>query len=130
MFSTTSKFWSFLFKVGLIVAVFFAVKTFMSGGNRTGPGGVRPMGTGPDHRPPGKFLRFILFYCLNIGGGGGGWFSNLFPGGFGGFGGSSGGSTPGSGGGTPGSGDARRRQPPPPGFRTDFDDASKLNKII
>ncbi len=107
------------------MTVFFVVKSFLGGNNRTG-GGVQPMSTGPDHRPPGKFLPFVLFYCLNIGGGGGGgggWFSNLFPGGAGGFGSSFGG-TPGTG------GDARRRQPPPPGFRTDFgnDDASKLNK--
>jgi hypothetical protein len=46
--------WSFLFKVALIVIVFFVVKSFISGGNRTGTGGVRPMSTGPDHRPPGK----------------------------------------------------------------------------
>jgi len=45
----------------------------------------------------------------------------LFPGGNGGFGNFFGG--------TPGSGDARRRQPPPPGFRNDFTDhgAGKLN---
>jgi hypothetical protein len=49
-----SKFWSFLFKVALIVTVFFVVKSFLSGGNRTG--GVQPMSTGPDHRPPGKNL--------------------------------------------------------------------------
>lgn len=49
-----SKFWPFLFKVALIVTVFFVVKSFLSGANR--PGGVAPMSTGPDHRPPGKFL--------------------------------------------------------------------------
>ena len=98
----------------------------MGGGNR--PGGVQPMSTGPDHRPPGRFQFFdSFFYCLNLGGGGGGggggWFSNLFPGGAGGFGGF---------GGTPGGGDARRRQPPPPGFRTDgaFDDASELDGLF
>ncbi len=41
------------------MTVFFVVKSFISGGNRTG-GGVRPMGTGPDHRPPGKFLLLIF----------------------------------------------------------------------
>nr|ACD37556.1 7TM protein 66 [Adineta vaga] len=92
--SSESRFWPFLFKVALIVGVFFALKSFISGGNRTG-GGVRPMSAGPDHRPPG-------------GGGGGGWFSNFFPGGFGGM------------GGAPGTGDARRRQPPAAGFRDDF----------
>ena len=52
-FRSTSRWWSFLFKVALIVTVFFVVKSFLSGGNRTG--GVRPMSAGPDHRPPGKF---------------------------------------------------------------------------
>ncbi|CAF1209062.1 unnamed protein product [Rotaria sordida] len=100
--SSDSKIWPFLFKIILIVIVFFAIKSYLSGNNQTG--GVRPMSTGPDHRPPG-------------GGGGGGWFSNLFPGG---------GGTGGFGnffGGAPGQGDARRRQqPPPPGFRTGFTD--------
>ncbi|CAF1203150.1 unnamed protein product [Rotaria sp. Silwood1] len=96
--SSSSRFWSFLFKVALIVIVFFAIKTYLSGNNQTG--GVRPMSAGPDHRPPG--------------GGGGGFFSNFFPGGNGGFGNFFGGA--------PGQGDARRRQPPPPGFRTDYTD--------
>jgi len=39
--------------VALIVTVFFVAKSFISGGNRTG--GVTPMSTGPDARPPGKF---------------------------------------------------------------------------
>jgi hypothetical protein len=38
--------------VALIVTVFFVVKSFISGGSQTG--GVRPMSTGPDPRPPGK----------------------------------------------------------------------------
>ncbi|CAF1019005.1 unnamed protein product [Adineta steineri] len=90
--SSSSKLWPFLFKVGIIVTIFFVLKSFISGGNRTG--GPASMSAGPDHRPPG-----------GGGGGGGGWFSNLFPGGAGG---------------SSGSGDARRRQPPPPGFRDDF----------
>lgn len=96
--SSDSRIGPFLFKVAFIVVAFFIVRSFLSG-NR--PGGVNPMSTGPDHRPPG-------------GGGGGGWFSNFFPGGNGGFGQWFGGA-PGQG------GDARRRQAPPPaGFRTDF----------
>lgn len=87
--SSESKFWPFLFKVALIVGVFFVLRSLISG-NRPG-GGISGMSTGPDHRPPG---------------GGGGWFSNFFPGGFGGF-----------GGGAPGN---TGRQPPPPGFRTDY----------
>lgn len=51
---STSRIWSFLFKVALIVTVFFIVKSFISGGNRTGADGVRPMGTGPAPRPPGR----------------------------------------------------------------------------
>ncbi|CAF2512138.1 unnamed protein product [Rotaria sp. Silwood2] len=98
--SSSSKFWPFLFKVALIVIVFFAIKSYLSGNNQTG--GARPMSAGPDHRPPG-------------GGGGGGWFSNFFPGGNGGFGNF-------FRGGAPGQGDARRRQPPPPGFRPGFTD--------
>ncbi|CAF1435819.1 unnamed protein product [Adineta ricciae] len=89
--SSESRLWPFLFKIALIVVVFFVLKSFISGGNRTG--GAAHMSAGPDRRPPG--------------GGGGGWFSNFFPGGFGGL------------GGAPGSGDARRR-PPPAGFRDDF----------
>ena len=61
---STSRFWSFLFKVALIVTVFFIVKSFLSGGHQTG--GVRPMSTGPDHRPPGKFiLLFFFFFHFN-----------------------------------------------------------------
>lgn len=61
-FRSVSKFWPFLFKVALIVTVFFVVKSFLSGGNA--PGGVRPMGTGPDHRPPGKLYLLILFFII------------------------------------------------------------------
>ena len=122
---STSRIWSFLFKVALIVTIFFIVKSFIAGGNRTGAGGVRPMGTGPDHRPPGRVKILLLFLVLFEyigGGGGGGWFSNFFPGGAGGFG------RFGGFGGAPGAGDTRRR-PPPPGFRVDdaFDDASKCD---
>lgn len=46
-----SKFWPFLFKVALIVGVFFVLRSFISG-NRPG-GGISGMSTGPDHRPPG-----------------------------------------------------------------------------
>ncbi|CAF3557711.1 unnamed protein product [Rotaria socialis] len=95
---SNSRFWPFVFKVALIVLVFFAIKSFLAGDNRTG--GTRPMSAGPDHRPPG--------------GGGGGWFSNFFPGGTGGFGNFFGGA--------PGRGNARPGQPPPAGFRTDFTD--------
>lgn len=58
---STSRIWSFLFKVALIVTIFFIVKSFIAGGNRTGAGGVRPMGTGPDHRPPGSVKALLLF---------------------------------------------------------------------
>nr|ACF75517.1 7 transmembrane protein 66 [Philodina roseola] len=65
--SSESRFWPFVFKVALIVGVFFILRSFLSGNRPTG--GVAGMSAGPDHRPPG---------------GGGGWFSNFFPGGFGG----------------------------------------------
>ncbi len=59
--SVVSRIWAFVFKVALIVGVFFIVKKFLSGGNT--PGGVRPMSAGPDHRPPGNFVSFFkIFY--------------------------------------------------------------------
>lgn len=56
LFRSSSGVWSFLVKLALIVIVFFVIKSYLAGGNRTGATGS--MGVGPDRRPPGKLEIF------------------------------------------------------------------------